>query len=168
MGGSGPKKAKSTTTMEPPKYLQGPLNQFVSAASSQFNNSGGQQLVGQGQDLLSSTLNGDFLSPDSNPYLQGTFDRAADLTRTRLASEFAGNNRDLAATAPARSEELQTLSSNIFGGNYQAERDRQMQGLNQTQQFDPLNMFGNQLAGIIPGAGGTTKMEQPVYKTGLI
>ena len=167
MGGSGPKKAKSTTTMEPPKYLQGPLNQFVSAASSQFNNSGGQQLVGQGQDLLSSTLNGDFLSPDSNPYLQGTFNRAADLTRGRLASEFAGNNRDLAATAPARSEELQTLASNIFGGNYQAERDRQNGAIQSTQQFDPLNMFGNQLAGIIPGAGGTTNSTQPVFKTGL-
>lgn len=164
---SGPKNVTSTTNTEPPDFLKGPLMSFTNAAMGSFQNSGGQQLIGQGQDLLSSTLQGDFLSPDSNPFLEGTFNRAADLTRTRLASEFAGNNRDLAASAPARSEELQTLASNIFGGNYARERGIQQQALSQAQQFDPLNILGNRIAGIIPGAGGSTQSTQPVFSTGL-
>lgn len=164
---SGPKKVTSTTDTNPPDYLQGPLMNFANSAMRSFQNSGGQQLIGQGQDLLSSTLQGDFLSPDSNPYLQSTFNRAADLTRTRLSSEFAGNNRDLAASAPARSEELQTLAGNIFGGNYARERGIQNSALSQAQNFDPLNQFGNRLAGILPGAGGTTQSTQPIFSTGL-
>ncbi len=124
-------------------------------------------LIGQSQDLTSRTLAGDFLDPNSNPFLQGTFDRAADLTRTRLSSEFAGAGRNLGAAQPARSDELQTLASNIFGGNFQRERDRQVGAVDQSQGLDPLNMFINQLAGIIPGAGGSTQSTQPVFRTGL-
>jgi len=74
----------------------------------------GAGLIGQGQGLISQTLGGDFLRPESNPFLQGTFNRAADLTRGRLDTEFSGAGRNLGAARPARSEELQTLASNIF------------------------------------------------------
>ena len=124
-------------------------------------------LIDQGQNLVSQTLGGNFLNPDTNPYLQQTFDRAADLTQTRLASEFAGSGRDLGAARPARSDELQTLSSNIFGGNFQQERDRQQNALGQAQEFDPTNLLINRISGIIPGAGGSTRSTQPVYSTGL-
>ena len=119
---SGPKNVTSTTNSEPPEFLQGPLNTAAGAAQGDFNRSrNSNNLIGQSQDLLGSTLSGDFLLPDSNPFLQQTFDRAADLTQTRLSSEFASQGRDLGASVPARSEELQTLSSNIFGGNFQQE-----------------------------------------------
>ena len=124
-------------------------------------------LIGQSQGLTSRTLAGDFLNPDSNPFLQSTFNRAADLTRTRLSSEFAGAGRDLGAAQPARSDELQTLASNIFGGNFQRERDRQVGAIDQSQGLDPLNLLINRLAGIIPGAGGSTQSTQPVFRTGL-
>jgi len=127
----------------------------------------GAGLIGQGQDLLSQTLGGDFLDPSTNPFLQSTFNRAADLTRGRLDTEFAGAGRNLGAAQPARSEELQTLASNIFGQNFQAERDRQINALASSQDFDPINLLINRLAGIIPGAGGTTTSTQPVFKTGI-
>jgi len=127
----------------------------------------GGGLIGQGQELISQTLGGDFLRPESNPFLQSTFNRAADLTRGRLDTEFAGAGRNLGAARPARSEELQTLASNIFGQNFQAERDRQTNALASSQDFDPLNLLINRLAGIIPGAGGTTTSTQPVFRTGL-
>lgn len=76
-------------------------------------------------DQATQMIGGQGLNPNSNPYLEQTFNRAADLTRSRLASEFAGSGRDLSASQPARSEELQTLASNIYGGNYQNERNRQ-------------------------------------------
>ncbi len=162
---SGPDNVTSTTTSTPPDFLIPSLTGAANAAHSQFNRSGGNQLVNQSQELIGQTLNGDFLN--SNPHLDKTFNRAADLTRTRLSSEFAGNGRDISASAPARSEELQTLAANIYGGNFQAERDRQMGALGQAQGFDPLNRFINQLGGIIPGAGGVTSSAQPVFRQGL-
>ena len=167
---SGPSNVTSTTNNEPPGFLLGPLTQGVNAATGQFNQAGGgpgANLIGQSQGLTGQTLAGDFLSPDSNPFLADTFNRAADLTQTRLSSEFAGQGRNLGASLPARSEELQTLSSNIFGGNFQRERDRQVGAIDQAQGLDPLNMFINQLAGIIPGAGGSSSSTQPVFRTGL-
>ena len=116
--GGGPDNVTSTTNTNPPDFLVPALTDAANAARGDFFGSNDSNIVGQGQDLIGQTLNGDFLSPDSNPYLQDTFNRAADLTRTRLSSEFAGSGRDLGAAAPARSEELQTLASNIFGGNF--------------------------------------------------
>ena len=119
-------------------------------------------LIGQSQGLIGSTVAGDYLN--SNPYLDQTFNRAADLTRTRLASEFAGSGRNIGASLPARSNELQTLASNIYGQNYQAERDRQIGAIGQAYQFDPTNILINRIGGLIPGAGGTQTTTQPVHQ----
>ena len=127
----------------------------------------GDRIIREGRGLVSDTLQGNFLDPDSNPFLQQTFNRAADLTRGRLDTEFAGAGRNIGASLPARSEELQTLASNIYGQNFQAERDRQISAVDQAQGLDPLNMFINRLAGVIPGAGGSTQSTQPVFRTGL-
>jgi len=141
----------------------------------------GSPLTDAAQGLTQQTIAGDFLN--SNPYLDQTFNRAADLTRTRLSSEFAGAGRDLGAARPARSEELQTLASNIYGGNYQAERNRQMQAVNQSmplanQDFanlqqaygatqQPINDLINRIGALAPAAGGTAISSQPVVSTGL-
>jgi hypothetical protein len=97
-----------------------------------------------------------FRTGDLNPYtsLDMQFNRAADLTRNRLSSEFAGMGRNLDAAAPARSDELQTLAANIYNPQ-------------NLLAFDPTNMLINRLAGIIPGAGGSTQSTQPVFRTGL-
>lgn len=172
---SGPDNVTSTTLSEPPSFLRGPMGQAASQAQRQFTNAmfpvpgqeGAPDLVGQSQNLISQTLNGDFLTPDANPFLEQTFNRAADLTQTRLDSEFAGSGRNLSAAQPARSAELQDLAASIYGGNFQAERDRQITALDQGQGFDPLNRFINQIAGLVPGAGGATQSTQPIFRTGL-
>lgn len=165
--GGGPSKVTSTTNTAPPSYLQGPLQTAANAAGRAFGQSTSNDLNDRSVDLIGQTLGGDFLSPDSNPFLQDTFNRAADLTRTRLSSEFAGSGRDQIAALPARSEELQTLASNIFGGNFQAERDRQITAVGQAAGLDPLNQYIDRIAAIVPGAGGTTSSTQPVFNTGL-
>lgn len=169
---AGPDNVSSTTTTQPPAWLNNILAGAGSIAKGQFDrrqngSEPGGRILPNSQRLVNNTILGKYLSPDSNPHLQQTFDRAADLTQTRLSSEFAGAGRDLGAAQPARSEELQTLASNIFGGNFQAERDRQVNAVNQGQGLDPLNRLINQLAGIIPGAGGATQSTQPVYQTGI-
>lgn len=120
-------------------------------------------LLDQSADLTSRTLAGDFLLPDTNPFLESTFNRAADLTQNRLASEFAGAGRDLDASLPVRSEQLQTLAANIFGPNFQAERGRQERAQTSAQGLDPVNQLINRLAGLTPGAGGVTTSQQPVF-----
>ena len=175
---SGPKNVTSTTNSEPPAYLAGPLSTGAQASIGNFKDMLGLQatdpkyggipnLMQSGSRLIGDTLSGSMLSPDSNPYLAQTFYRAADLTRGRLDSEFAGAGRNLGASMPARSEELQTLASNLFGQNYQAERDRQTNALVSAQDYDPVNLLINRLAGITPGAGGKTTSTQPVFRTGL-
>jgi hypothetical protein len=91
-----------------------------------------------------------------NPFtsLDQQFDRASDLTQTRLSSEFAGAGRNQVAAIPARSDELQTLASNIYNPS-------------NLMQFDPLNQLINRLGGLAPNAGGTTNAQQPVFRSGL-
>ena len=166
---SGPDNVTSTTLSEPPSFLRGPMTAAALSAQNQFGRAeeNAPNLTGQSQNLISQTLNGDFLTPAATPFLQQTFTRAADLTQTRLDSEFAGSGRNLSAAQPARSAELQDLAASIYGGNFQAERDRQITALDQGQAFDPLNRFINQIAGLVPGAGGATQSTQPIFRTGL-
>ena len=129
---SGPKNVTSTTNSAPPEYLAGPLRTAANAAVSDFQSGG------------------------INPYtsLDAQFSRASDLTQNRLATEFAGSGRNLGASFPARSDELQTLASSIYSPS-------------NLLQFDPTNMLINRLSGIIPGAGGSTQSTQPFFKSGL-
>jgi hypothetical protein len=59
-----------------------------------------------------------------NPALDAMFNKAADATQTRLSSDFAGSGRNIAASRPARAEELENLATTIYGGAYENERNR--------------------------------------------
>lgn len=97
-----------------------------------------------------ATLRGDYLSPDSNPYLHDTFNAAASgvtqqfknatlpgLMAMAQRSGQMGSSAMQEAMGDATSSfqsGLNDLATNIYGGNYQQERARQMQaeGLNPT------------------------------------
>jgi len=99
------------------------------------------QLVGGGAQSLYSTMAGQYLNPQSNPYLDATFQSAArPLTQ---AYQFA-TAPSLMASAQQKGQmggsaynemnllnqyglgqNLSDLAANIYGGNYQAERGRQ-------------------------------------------
>ncbi len=132
-----------------------------------FNNQPGSDLLGQAADLTGSTLAGDFLSPDSNPFLMDIFNRGADTITNRLNTSFAGAGRDLGAARPAAKQEFSDLFANLFGGNFQAERGRQERALTAAQGLDPINQLINRLAALTPNAGGITTSTQPVFQTGL-
>jgi|SRR6185436_14130314 len=107
---------------------------------------GNNGFTGAATGLAQNTLNGGFLN--SNPYLDQTFNRAAMATQGQLASQFAGAGRNVDASEGLRSQQLNDLASQIYGGNYQAERDRQQQTLamspqlNQGQYADFDRMLG--------------------------
>lgn len=87
----------------------------------------GSPTVGAAQDLATKTLQGGFLG--SNPYLDQTFNRAALQTQNQLASEFARSGRNVEASEGLRSQQLNDLATGIYGGAYDAERNRMQDAL---------------------------------------
>lgn len=155
MGGlvdKGPENVTQTTSTEPPDYLLPYLRQAAGSASNLFQQGpmqffpgntvvpfspqtnqalnlqqeraiGGSPVTSAAQDLTARTLSGDYLN--SNPYLDATFDRAAGAVGRQLDTTLARSGRDLDANLGVRSSQLNDLATSIYGGNYQAERDRQ-------------------------------------------
>jgi len=80
--------------------------------------------------LLGQTLRGDFLRPESNPFLDATYDLAARRVRPQVESVFQrGGRTGSGAHAETLGRVLGDLATDIYGGNYQQERGRQMQGM---------------------------------------
>jgi hypothetical protein len=103
-------------------YRGGP-NQDQSAALDMIRGraNAGNPLLGQAQGAVGGMLNG-----GPNPYLDRMFNQAADQSRSRFASEFAGGGRDVSASAPFREMELQNLATNIYGGAYENDQQRML------------------------------------------
>lgn len=94
-----------------------------------------------------ATLEGKYLDPASNPWLKSTFDQAGDaVTRQYMTGTAPQTAGALAAQGRYASgaysnlasgnqiqygKTLNDLATNIYGGNYQTERDRQMNAVNQ-------------------------------------
>ena len=87
---------------------------------------GGSGVNQAATNQMTSTLNGDFLN--GNPYLDKTYDQAAGKVRGSIDSQFAGAGRyGSGIHQDVMGDNLGDLANNIYGGNYQAERGRQMQ-----------------------------------------
>lgn len=149
-GGGG-----GTTRVEPPKYQLPYLQRGLSEAGSIYDQErGGNNIAPLSQDtqdawdltaqraragsantqaaqaLNQKTLEGGFLG--SNPYLDATFNRAALATQNQLASQFAGAGRNIGASEQLRSQELNDLATGIYGGAYDAERNRMQDAVGQS------------------------------------
>lgn len=117
----------------------------------------GSELTTGAQDLSRRMIGGEFLN--ANPYLDETFNRGADAvskyfqesTTPGLASQYTkagryGSGSFDKAMEGARGELGETLSgmaTDIYGGNYQRERDRQiraMEGAEEMARGDYLDM----------------------------
>ena len=77
---------------------------------------------------LGKTINGDYLN--SNPYLDQTFDLAAGKVRNQLDSQFNSHGTYGGSLHQgAMADNMGDLATKIYGGNYEQERQRQMQGM---------------------------------------
>lgn len=87
----------------------------------------GSPVTNAAQNYSTSVLNGDYLPGGSNgnPYLDRTFQQAANATQNDLSSEFARSGRNTLASMPVRSDQLNNLATSIYGGAYQNERQAQ-------------------------------------------
>lgn len=156
-GGGG---GNSTTRVEPPKYQLPYLQTGLAEAQNLYNSqtgaggstvapfspeteaglkgitdqaTAGNPITGAANNLAQQTLSGGFLG--SNPYLDKTFDRAALQTQNQLAGQFAGSGRNVDASMGLRSQQLNDLATGIYGGAYDAERNRQNQVLGMSPQL---------------------------------
>jgi hypothetical protein len=154
---------QSTSSSEPWKGVQPILTDYLNQGQAQFNkpfsfNSGDQiapfspeQQYGlaattqraingspvnlAAQNNATATLNGDFMSPDSNPWLKGAYDTAANAATGRVNSIFNNNNFGGTAHQETLGRNLTELGDSIYGGNYQQERGRQMSAMGMAPQL---------------------------------
>lgn len=167
--GSSPNTTTTTSTAPPaftwPYYLQllnrgtalsnqpYPFPDFQVAGLNPLEQQGIGQQAGTARTLqggvtpaaeqnLQSTLSGKYLDPSTNPWLQKTYDAAADAVTNQYQFATAPSEMSTAALsgafggsgdATARMENqfglgrnLSDLASNIYGQNYQNERQNQL------------------------------------------
>ena len=79
---------------------------------------------------MADTLKGNYLSPDSNPWLKGAADRAMNDVQTRINSQFNNNNFGSTAHQETLQRGLGEQANAIYGQNYANERNNQMQAAN--------------------------------------
>ena len=115
-------------------------------------------------DYTRSTARGDMLG--SNPYLQGAIDRAIDPVKDKIQSQFAMSGRyGSGANQDVLAKSLGDVASNIAYGDYQRERQNQ---LNAQQQLGNLaqQQFANQTGAI--GALGNLQQQQFANQSGAL
>lgn len=142
--GGGNKPAGTTTVVQDipewqKPYVQGNLNR----AQTVVNGMGTNPVLPAAQAQYMKTINGDYLNPSSNPYLTDTYNAAAkSVTDNYLhttqpqtdayfnqAGAFGPQNSAWTETVARNQyglgQNLQNLATNIYGGNYQNERNLQ-------------------------------------------
>ena len=109
-------------------------------------------LGGAGAGMLGDTLSGKYLNPATNPYLTATFNEASkgltDQYQLATAPSLMAEGQQAAGGGPGAlqgsgfqqqqwenqyglGQNIQNLGTNIFGGNYQQERQNQLGALGQ-------------------------------------
>lgn len=74
-----------------------------------------------------NTLNGNYLSPENNPYLKQNVNTALNDVQTRVNSQFNGNNYGSSANQELLTRNLGDTANQMYGQNYANERGMQQQ-----------------------------------------
>jgi hypothetical protein len=94
----------------------------------------------------------------NNPHLDAQFNRAADQVQNRVQSGFAGSGRNVEAGRAVAAQEMNDLATNMYGGAYEGERNRQLQYQSQltgigAQGFENAQSRDLQYRGQLTGIG---------------
>lgn len=114
-----------------------PYSMYVAPNSNQTNSANTQAqyasnngLSNAGLGNITDTLNGRYLDQSSNPWLANTFNMAANQVQGRVNSDFNKAGRyGSGLQSDTYQHNLNDLATQIYGGNYQQERNRQIQAL---------------------------------------
>jgi len=156
---SGAQQSGTTTVVNDiPEWQKPYVTNLFNQAGQTYNNAVANQsqntdLLNAGAKLLGNTINGNYLSPDSNPYLKGMFGAASDQVTNKVNSQFSAAGRyGSGAHTGELGYQLGTLANNFYGTQYNNERARQAAAgaaapgyaTDATNSaFAPLNAYGN-------------------------
>jgi hypothetical protein len=128
---------------------QAGFNADQNAAFQQYRDQASSPLLGAASGQLQSTLNGDYLKPESNPYLKGMIDQATQRASGAVNSAFnKGGAWGGSANQELLGRTIGETTNNLNYTNYNAERGRQMTaaglapGINSAQQMNATNLLG--------------------------
>lgn len=147
----------------PIQYYQGrsvaPLSQSQQQAISFAQNRpsfSSSHLMGSANSLLGDTMSGKYLNPESNPYLGHFVNKAFEQTLPQYDTSATQAGRyGSDAWANMKGRAMGDITSNIYGGAYDAERNRQMQAAGLMPQFGQLSLNeGQQMFDMLQKAGG--------------
>lgn len=112
--------------------LVAPLNATEQAGlSGIINTANGINPSASAANANAFETSGALLNPANNPYLQNTFNLAANNIQNQLATEFAGNGSNVINSLPLQQQGLSDLATQLYGGAYQ-------QGVNTMTQASAL------------------------------
>jgi hypothetical protein len=117
------------------QYFAG--NGATGADQTALNNFGGGPGATAGaQRMLGDTASGKYLDPSTNPWLKSTYDQAFGNVQNSVGSAMAGAGRfGSGAMAGALGSGATNLANEIYGTNFQNERNRQLQAQQTMGQF---------------------------------
>lgn len=170
LGGS--KQAGTITSVNDiPDWLKPAAAGLVANAGSMFDQTNQPNpLLPAAQAEIGKTISGQYLTPDSNPFLKGTVDDALGQVKSQLNSQFKGADFGSSAHQEWLGRGLANTALPFYNQNYQQERNRQFGAAtaapDYTQsvtasRFAPLNQY----AGLLKGWGSQTS--QPYFENKL-
>lgn len=127
------------------------------------------------QGLAQNTIAGNYLTPDSNPYLKASTEDALGLARSSFAGQYggqAGGNLGNSGYQEALARTLGNVATNAYSNAYQQERGNQQAamsaapGLDMTKAQMPWMGLQNYMGALSGGLGnfGQSTNQQPYYQ----
>lgn len=95
----------------------------------------GSPVMNAAQGNAYNTLQGNFMSPDSNPWLKQNVDTALGDVQGRINSQFGNNNFGGTAHQEGLTRDLGRTAAGMYGANYDQERSRQMSAMGMAPQM---------------------------------
>ena len=175
--GSNPTNVTTTTSAEPSEFIRPYFQQAIDYGQDLFESQtpqyfpeatytgfapqtetalqlaqaraiGGNPLLGSAQTEVNNILSGNYLSPTSNPFLQGVANQVADNVTSQVQSQFSRAGRlGSGANQEILAKQLADSQNRLFADNFAAERQRQFDAVQLAPQlaqadYDDISRLG--------------------------
>ena len=168
--GSNPTNVTTTTSSEPSEFIKPYYTQAIDAAQQLYENPNipsffpnntyvdfapetdtalqlasaralqGNPLLGSSQQEINKVLQGDYLSPTTNPYSQALFNQMAGDVTSQVQSQFSKAGRlGSGANQEILSDSLGRLANQVYGDQFNRERALQAQTMMTAPQLGEMD-----------------------------
>lgn len=109
--------------------LNGTQNAAISAIQNRALN--GSATMNNAESNLNDIISGNA----SNPYLDGSVNKALDSVQSRVNSQFANNNFGSTAHQQTLADSLGSTANQMYSDNYQSDQNRRLSAINSAPTF---------------------------------